>query len=56
VIFPDHLHTVCTIWVDDGDYAPCWTLIKGTSQRIPQDARRHKSRIGKGEMGVWQRR
>ena len=41
----------------DCDYATRWMLIKaGFSRRIAKDERRNKSRIAKGERGIWQRR
>lgn len=57
VILPDHLHALWTLPVDDYDYPTRWMLIKaGFSRRIPAGERRNKSRIMKGERGIWQRR
>jgi putative transposase len=57
VILPDHLHAVWTLPVGDCDYPTRWMLIKaGFSQRIPAGERRNKSRLTKGERGIWQRR
>jgi putative transposase len=57
VILPDHLHAVWTLPVGDCDYPTRWMLIKaGFSRRIPARERRNKSRMTKGERGIWQRR
>ncbi len=57
VILPDHLHALWTLPVDDCDYPTRWMLIKaGFSRRIPAGERRNKSRMMKGERGIWQRR
>jgi putative transposase len=57
VILPDHLHAVWTLPVGDCDYPTRWMLIKaGFSRRIPAGERRNKSRMTKGERGIWQRR
>jgi putative transposase len=57
VILPDHLHAVWTLPVGDWDYPTRWMLIKaGFSRRIPAGERRNKSRMTKGERGIWQRR
>ena len=57
VILPDRLRAVWTLPVGDGDYPMRWMLIKaGFSRRIPTGERRNKSRMTKGERGIWQRR
>lgn len=57
VILPDHLHAVCTLPVGDWDYPTRWMLIKaGFSRRLPAGERRNRSRMTKGERGIWQRR
>jgi putative transposase len=57
VVLPDHLHALWTLPVDDYDYPTRWMLIKaGFSRRIPPGERRNKSRMTKGERGIWQRR
>jgi len=57
VILPDHLHALCTLPVGDCGYPTRWMLIKaGFSRRIPAGERRNKSRMTKGERGIWQRR
>lgn len=57
VILPGHLHAVRTLPVGDADYPTRWALIKaGFSRRLPADERRSRSRLAKGERGIWQRR
>lgn len=57
VVLPDHLHAVWTLPVGNCDYATRWMLIKaGFSRQIAKDERRNKSRLAKGERGIWQRR
>jgi putative transposase len=57
VVLPDHLHAVWTLPKDDADYPKRWMLIKsGLSRCIPNIEHRRKSRINKGERGIWQRR
>jgi REP-associated tyrosine transposase len=57
VILPDHLHAVWMLPVGDCDYPTRWTLIKaGFSRRLPAGERRNRSRMTKGERGIWQRR
>lgn len=57
VILLDHLHAMWTLPEKDRDYSTRWMLIKaGFSWCMPKVERRSKSRIGKGERGIWQRR
>ncbi|MGH8557022.1 MAG: REP-associated tyrosine transposase [Methylococcales bacterium] len=57
VILPDHLHALWTLPVSDCNYPTRWMLIKaGFSRRMPNDERVNKSRMTKGERGLWQRR
>jgi putative transposase len=57
VILPDHLHAVWTLPEGDADYALRWRLIKSTfSRALPQSESVSKSRSGKSERGIWQRR
>ena len=57
VVLPDHLHAIWTLPEGDANYPMRWSLIKaGFSRCIPADERRSKSRIAKGERGIWQRR
>ncbi len=57
VILPDHLHAIWTLPAGDADYPTRWALIKaGFSRNLPPTERRSRSRQGKGERGIWQRR
>lgn len=57
VVLPDHVHAVWTLPAGDCDYPTRWMLIKaGFLRAIPKDERRNKSRVAKGERGIWQRR
>jgi len=57
VVLPDHLHAIWTLPKNDKDFSTRWMLIKsGFSRRLPAGEQRNKSRAGKGERGVWQRR
>ena len=57
VVLPEHLHAIITLPIDDKGYAKRWMLIKsGFSRQIPKHERINKSRIKKGERGIWQRR
>ncbi len=57
VVLPDHLHAIWTLPDGDADYSLRWRLIKTTfSRELPRTERRSRSRISKGERGIWQRR
>ena len=57
VVLPDHLHAMWTLPQDDADFSKRWILIKSRfSRHIPKNEYRRKSRIVKGERGIWQRR
>ena len=57
VVLPDHIHAIWTLPEGDNDYATRWGLIKqGFSRQIPKTERINKSRVDKGERGIWQRR
>jgi putative transposase len=57
VIMPDHLHAVWTLPDGDSDYSLRWGLIKGGfSRELPAIEPVSKSRVAKGERGIWQRR
>ena len=57
VVLPDHLHAIWTLPPGDADYPKRWMLIKARFSRcILKTEYRPKSRINKGERGVWQRR
>ncbi|MEN8212920.1 MAG: transposase [Pseudomonadota bacterium] len=57
VVLPEHLHCIWTLPQDDDDFGIRWALIKaGFSRLIPRGERCSKSRINRGERGIWQRR
>jgi putative transposase len=57
VVLPNHLHALWTLPKGDCDYPMRRRLIKaGFSRRIGRCERRSRSRIEKGERGLWQRR
>jgi putative transposase len=57
VVLPDHLHALWTLPPGDHDYATRWMLIKtNLSRRMVRGERVCRSRMGKGERGIWQRR
>ena len=57
VVLPDHLHAIWTLPIGDNDFSKRWMLIKaGFSRQLPKNERINKSRIKKGERGIWQRR
>lgn len=57
VILPDHLHCIWTLPLGDDDFPTRWRQIKAAfSRQPPKTERRSKSRINKGERGIWQRR
>jgi putative transposase len=57
VVLPNHLHALWTLPKGDSNYPMRWMLIKaGFSRRIAQGERRSRSRVAKGERGLWQRR
>ena len=57
VVLPDHLHCILTLPPGDADFATRMKTIKALfSRSLPKDERRSRSRITKGERGIWQRR
>ena len=57
VVVPDHLHSLWRLPPDDDDYPLRWRLIKANfSRSIAHGERISKSRLRKGERGIWQRR
>ncbi|MEW6689402.1 MAG: transposase [Pseudomonadota bacterium] len=57
VVLPDHLHAIWTLPENDRDFSTRWMLIKaGFSRRLPVSEERNRSRMTKGERGIWQRR
>ena len=61
VLLPDHLHAVLELPDGDHDYSTRWRLIKSRFTRLWREAggtegTLSRSRQGKGERGIWQRR
>lgn len=57
VVLPEHLHCIWTLPAGDADYGTRWGLIKaGFSRVLPPVEERSKSRVKRGERGIWQRR
>jgi putative transposase len=57
VIMPDHLHCLWQLPPGDDDFSTRWYLIKSRfSRSIKPGEFISKSRLGKGERGLWQRR
>lgn len=57
VILPDHLHTIWTLPEGDSDFSNRWRMIKGNFSKLISNAEPpSKSRLSKGERGIWQRR
>ena len=57
VVLPDHLHALWTLPSGDRDYPLRWSLIKaGFSRVVKKTEHVGKSRRGKRERGIWQRR
>ena len=56
-VLPDHLHAIWALPQDDADFSRRWSLIKHNFSRgLPADPDRSRSKFGKREKGVWQRR
>lgn len=57
VVLPDHLHCLWRLPPGDSDFPTRWRLIKSRFSRgLPNDERRSRSRLGKKERTIWQRR
>lgn len=57
VVLPEHMHCVIELPEGDDDFSTRWMLIKMLfSKGIPKNERRSRTRIGRRERGVWQRR
>ena len=57
VVLPDHLHCLWRMPEGDDDYATRWRLIKARfSASLPAGEQVSRSRLRKGERGIWQRR
>jgi putative transposase len=56
-VLPDHLHAIWALPQGDADFSRRWSLIKhGFSCGLPADPNRSRSKVGKREKGIWQRR
>ena len=56
-MLPEHLHAIWTLPPGDAGYATLWRLIKTFFSRgLEPTERRPKSRLEKGERGIWQQR
>jgi REP-associated tyrosine transposase len=57
VVLPDHLHAIWTLPEGDADFATRWRLIKSAfSRALPNGEPISRSRVERGERGIWQRR
>lgn len=57
VVLPEHLHVIWRLPHDDDDYPTRWRLLKGRfSNSIMGKEDIGRSRVQKGERGIWQRR
>lgn len=57
VVLPDHMHCVWTLPEDDADFTGRWRIIKQNfSKTLPLAETRSRTRIIRGERGIWQRR
>jgi putative transposase len=56
-ILPEHLHAIWALPEGDADFPKRWQLIKiGFSRELPSEPMRSRSKIARGEKGIWQRR
>ena len=57
VVLPDHMHCVWTLPEGDADFSVRWKEIKtGFTKAVGQVGLRSRSKVAKGEAGIWQRR
>ncbi|HUP92741.1 MAG TPA: transposase [Solimonas sp.] len=57
VVLPDHRHCIWTLPPNDGDFSNRWRRIKAAfSAALPESEHRSRSRLQRGERGIWQRR
>ena len=57
VVLPEHMHAIWKLPDGDCDFSMRWSLIKsGFSRQINRTELIGKSRMAKGERGIWQRR
>jgi putative transposase len=56
-VLPDHLHALWRLPSGDANFPLRWSLIKsGFSRGLPGDEPRSRSKLGRRERGLWQRR
>jgi REP-associated tyrosine transposase len=56
-VLPDHLHAIWALPCGDADFSRRWSRIKHDfSCGLPADPERSRSKLGKREKGIWQRR
>lgn len=57
VVLPDHMHCIMTLPEGDADFSNCVKAIKIRFVRaIPATERCSRTRVARGERGIWQRR
>jgi putative transposase len=57
VVLPDHLHAIWTLPEGDADFPLRWRLVKATfSRSLAREEQISRSRLSRGERGIWQRR
>ncbi len=57
VVLPDHMHCVWTLPEGDADFSGRWKEIKtGFTKAVGRVGPRSRSKVAKGEAGIWQRR
>ncbi len=57
VVLPDHMHCIWTLPTDDADFSGRWKLIKTSfSKSLPPVEPLSRTRVRRGERGIWQRR
>jgi putative transposase len=57
VVLPEHMHCIWTLPEGDDDFSNRWKTIKiHFSKNLPKTERRSKTRVKRGERGIWQRR
>ena len=57
VVLPDHMHCVWTLPPRDRDFSTRWKDIKCQfTKKVGTEVHRSRSKVAKGEKGIWQRR
>lgn len=57
VVLPEHMHCIWTLPEGDADFSNRWKMIKTHfSKGLPKNEKLSKTRIKRGERGIWQRR